>query len=433
MDAIVRNLSFALLAGPWATADLRRRAGQALGRRPRWVTALVRRLLDRFPAMPEPAAAEAELHTFLAADDAFQIACARHLRRGEELLGRLFWQTPRMAARRWPVPEFATTAALAEWLGLSPAQLDWFADCRGLEARTPEGPLRHYVYRWVEGRRGKRRLLEVPKARLKALQRKLLHELLDLVPPHDAAHGYRRGRCVVSYAEPHVGQLIVLRLDLRDFFPSVGSPRVRALFRTMGYPDEVAHSLAGLCTNLTPPEVWPAGAPRPGWARQRHLPQGAPTSPAVANLCAWRLDRRLLGLAAKLGARYTRYADDLAFSGGRELEGRARAFHVAVCRIALEEGFEVNTRKTRFLRRARRQRLAGVVVNDKVNCARDEYDRLKATLTNCVRHGPAGQNRAGVADFRAHLAGRIAQLGRLNARRGAKLRELFARVAWAER
>lgn len=188
-ESVARNLTLALLAGPWDADALRRRAAEALGRRPRWLAGLVRRLLARLPDIPEPADAEEALASFLAADDAFQVACATHLRRGEDLVGRHFWATPRMAARRWPVPEIATTAALAAWLGLSPEHLDWFADVQGLEARTPDGPLRHYRYRWVEGRRGKRRLLEAPKPRLKGLQRQLLHELLDHVPPHDAAHG----------------------------------------------------------------------------------------------------------------------------------------------------------------------------------------------------------------------------------------------------
>jgi hypothetical protein len=161
-----------------------------------------------------------------------------------------------------------------------------------------------------------------------------------------------------------------------------------------------------------------------------HLPQGAPTSPALANLCAYRLDCRLAALARKAGAQYTRYADDLAFSGGPEWERSARRFQVAVCRVALEEGFEVNTRKTRFMRRAVRQQLAGVVVNERPNLARAAYDRLKAILHNCLRHGPASQNRDGHPNFRAHLAGRVAHAAWLNPERGRRLKELFARIAW---
>src|SRR5262249_4465316 len=145
---------------------------------------------------------------------------------------------------------------------------------------------------------------------------------------------------------------IVLRFDLRDFFPSVPASRVHALFRRVGYPRSVARVLTSLCTNVVPQDVWEghpendlrdrSKCPR---LRSPHLPQGAPTSPALANLCAYRLDCRLDALARTVGARYTRYADDLAFSGGPDLERSARRFQVLVCCIALEEGFEVNTRK----------------------------------------------------------------------------------------
>src|SRR5262249_30699058 len=99
-------------------------------------------------------------------------------------------------------------------------------------------------------------------------------------------------------------------------------------------------------------------------------------------------------------------------------------------RIAMEEGFEVNFRKTRAMPRSGRQCLAGVVVNERPNGRRRDYELLEAILFNCVRHGPEGQNRGGVPDFRAHLAGRVAHLARLNSARGERLRELLGRIAW---
>ncbi len=320
---------------------------------------------------------------------------------------------------------------MADWLGLELRELDWFAGCRGQGRRTPPGPLRHYAYRWLTGRRGKVRLLEIPRGRLKALQRRILHDILDRIPPHDAAHGYRRGRSVVSYVAPHAGQQVVCHFDLCQFFPSIRAARVRALFRTAGYPRPVGRLLTGLCTSVVPEDVLQE---RPSYPRARllvpHLPQGAPTSPALANLCTYRLDCRLAGLARVLEARYTRYADDLVFSGGDRLERCLRRFHVHVCRVALEEDFEVNTRKSHFMRQGVRQQVAGIVLNGHPNINRAEYDRLKAILTNCVRHGPQEQNRDGRADFRAWLAGKIAYAGMINPARGRRLRELFARICW---
>jgi hypothetical protein len=150
----------------------------------------------------------------------------------------------------------------------------------------------------------------------------------------------------------------------------------------------------------------------------------------LANLCAYRLDCRLTALARKVGAVYTRYADDLAFSGDRDFERRARPFYFLVCRIALEEGFEINTRKTRFLRSGVRQRIAGVVLNAHPNLQRSKYDRLKAILFNCVGQGPESQNRDDHPNFRAYLTGRIAYLHMLNPQRAQKLRNLFDRIQW---
>jgi hypothetical protein len=316
--------------------------------------------------------------------------------------------------------------------------LYWFADCQGRNRRTDASALQHYTYRWLVSRKGKARLLEIPKARLKDIQRRLLHELLNHIPPHEAAHGYRTGRSIASYVAPHTGCAVVLHFDLCRFFPSIGMAKVRALFRTAGYPPAVAQLLAGLCTNAVPADFLSA---KPAIARPArgsddrvflapHLPQGAPTSPALANLAAYRLDCRLDGLSRAVGARYTRYADDLVFSGDEVLERCARRFHVHVCRIALEEGFEVNTRKSHFMRQGVRQQVAGIVLNARPNLPRDEFDRLKATLTNCVRHGPHGQNRAAHADFRAYLAGRIGYVAMIHAARGRRLRGVFEQIRW---
>jgi hypothetical protein len=127
----------------------------------------------------------------------------------------------------------------------------------------------------------------------------------------------------------------------------------------------------------------------------------------------------LAALAQSAGAVYTRYADDLAFSGGGSLERSPVRFFRHVCRIAIEEGFAVRAAKTRIMRAGVRQQLAGVVVNVRPNIRRDEFDLLKAILTNCARHGPASQNRAGVLDFRGHLLGRIAYVTMLNPDAGA--------------
>ena len=163
-----------------------------------------------------------------------------------------------------------------------------------------------------------------------------------------------------------------------------------------------------------------------------HLPQGAPTSPALANLCAYRVDCRLSGLAQAAGAAYTRYADDLAFSGGEGFERCVERFSAQSAAILFEEGFQVHHRKTRIMRRGVRQYLAGVVTNERVNVVRADFDRLKAILTNCVRHGPESQNREGHASFRMHLLGRVGFVEMVNPGKGARLRRIFEQIPWPE-
>jgi hypothetical protein len=125
-------------------------------------------------------------------------------------------------------------------------------------------------------------------------------------------------------------------------------------------------------------------------------------------------------------------ATRLVFSGGEDLERGVRRFQVQICRIALEEGFEVNTRKTHFMRQGVRQQVAGVVLNARPNVRRAEYDRLKAILTNCIRHGPEDQNRDNHPNFRAHLEGRIAHVSHLHPERGRRLRQLFEQIRWTD-
>ncbi len=336
------------------------------------------------------------------------------------------------------LPDLPSIGDLAAWCGEPVGALDWFAD-KWRPASDDRSRLQHYHYRWVPKRSGGVRLIEIPKSRLRGLQQKILRQILDRVPPHAAAHGFRRGRSCATHAALHTGHRVVIRMDLKDFFPSIQDSRIHALFQKLGYSSTVAGTLARICVNRTPSGAFSdrqTGGSLP-WAERQalktpHLPQGSPCSPALANLCAYRLDIRLEALAQALGATYSRYADDLVFSGGREIERAADRFHVQVAAIALEEGFRVNTRKTRVMREGTRQQVTGVVVNRHPNIARGDYDILKATLTNCVRHGPASQNHDGRANYRDYLAGKISYVMMVNPHRASKLQQLFRAIAWPE-
>ncbi|OYW19228.1 MAG: hypothetical protein B7Z55_09275 [Planctomycetales bacterium 12-60-4] len=163
-----------------------------------------------------------------------------------------------------------------------------------------------------------------------------------------------------------------------------------------------------------------------------HLPQGAPTSPALANLAAFRLDSRLAGLARAAGVNYSRYADDLVFSGDRRFGRSLVRFRLLVLAIIVNEGFEIRERKSRVMWHCQRQEIAGLVVNDHARVPRSEYDLLKAILHNCRRFGPASQNRQGHSGFRAHLQGRIAYIAQFDPKRGSKLLKAFDEIEWPQ-
>jgi len=346
---------------------------------------------------------------------------------------------PVAVAKRWNVPEILTEHDLAAWLAVRENELEWFANLKSNGTKNEDARLQHYNYRVLAKPTGSLRLIEAPKGRLRVMQRKILSQILDAIPAHPAVHGFVKGRSIKTFAEPHAGKHVVLRMDLKDFFPTLGRAKIQTFFRTAGYPERVADLLGGLCTNRTPLSIWreidlkpePFAAFEANQLYGRpHLPQGAPTSPALANLCMYRADCRLSGLAQAAGATYTRYADDLAFSGGLPFEKGVDRFAAHVAAILHEEGFAVHHRKTRMMRRGVRQYLAGVVVNERPNVVRADFDQLKATLTNCMRHGPQTQNREGRPDFRSHLAGRVSFVEMINPQKGARLRRIFEKIQW---
>lgn len=426
---LAHALATAFLAGPWEEELMVRRGAHAIAPRPRWLRGVVLRVRAEFPAPP------------LDAPRALQVLIERALpERPAARVVRELPFTPAMTRRRFAVPELADPAALARFLGLTDGTLAWLADVRSLERTARDEALRNYRYGWTARSDGGARVIERPKARLKHVQRMLLREVLALVPAHPAAHGFVPGRSAHTHAQLHAGRRVVLRFDLEDFFAGVTAPRIYGTFRAMGYPEAVAHALTGLCTNAVPAREW-AAVPRPAALLAKHhrlgrrlaaphLPQGAPTSPALANLVAHRLDRRLAGLAGGVGATYSRYADDLVLSGDRELQRRLPAARAGVAAIVAAEGFVLHPEKSQLMHRAGRQRVCGMVVNTRPNVPREELDRLRALLHDAERNGSEHANRAGRPNFEAHVRGRVAWVAALDPARGERLARQLARVAW---
>lgn len=210
-------------------------------------------------------------------------------------------------------------------------------------------------------RSGGQRLLCVPDDTLKALQRRIHHRLLRRLRCHAAVTGFQRGESIVTHARRHVGRAVVVRLDLKDFFPSTGAGRVYRYFRNIGWNRPAARLLMKLCTH------------RGG------LPQGAPTSPRLSNLVNYRLDSRLAAMAKKLGAGYSRYADDLTLSFAVDNRKLIRYLIRFVRKVVATEGYTVHGRKKLHIRRRhQQQRVTGLVVNEHVQLPRQTRRWLRA-------------------------------------------------------
>lgn len=442
---LAQELASAFLRSAWTQEALAEAGSGCLDRWPRWMVPLTFAMVAAFrePPTDRRGVLIEYIQAFLA---------SRPAPPGDpeppQIL-RLLSPTGRSQPQRqtqiqhdWPIAEIASVASLAETLELSIGHLEWLADVKGLERTATEEKLRNYRYATVRRRNGRSRVIEAPKARLKEVQRWILREILDQVPVHAAAHGFARGRSVRTNAEPHIDQRVVLGLDLKDYFVSVAARRIFGIFSALDYEPSVAHVLTGICTNVVPRAIWAeilaASDPRliqgRFWLGRQlatpHLPQGAPTSPALANLASFRFDRRLTGLAVSLDCRYSRYADDLTFSGPDSLRRRRRQLEALVAEIASDEGFMLNSDKSRLHTAGARQSVCGVVVNVRPNVVRREYEQLKAILHNAARHGPQSQNHSGINDFAAHLSGRIAWISSLNPDKGTRLRHQFAQIQW---
>ena len=418
------------LADPAALVD---RGARLFGRRYRWLQGVAQRTSANFTGQQRPRTRL--IAQFLRSDRLFNQACDRW---DLEIPGRLS-NPPQMLPSPWEVPSLANPAELSQWLGISQRALAWLADVHGRLCDRPAA-VQHYESQWQRKPSGGLRLIEAPRPRLKAIQRRVLRGILEHIPPHDAAHGFRQGRSTQSCVAQHAKQAIVLRLDLNDFFPTFRLTRIMGIFLALGYPECVAALLAALCTTAAPARLWNEASPTDArdalWRseelyRKRHLPQGAPTSPYLANLGTFHLDRRLAGLARSAGAHYTRYADDLIFSGAAGFARRVARFADHAAAIVLDEGFAVNFRKKRVMRPGVQQRAVGLVLNERPNVPRQEYDRLKATLYNCAKYGPHDQNRENHADFRAHLTGRVGYVASVNPTRAQRLERLLAAIDWS--
>jgi RNA-directed DNA polymerase len=245
----------------------------------------------------------------------------------------------------------------------------------------------------IPKRSGGTRKLSAPDPELKALQRLILHRLLRRLKAHPAAMGFERGRSIVTNACVHAGRPVIVKMDIKDFFTATSEKKVQAYFAAIGWNKEAAKLLAGLCCH------------------RGCLPQGAPTSPRLSNLINRKLDTRLEALASKMGASYTRYADDLTFSFARD---ERKPIHelIGLTRVILEEhGYELHLHKKLQIRRQyEQQRVTGLVVNAGVALPRKVRRWLRAVEHRASKGGQPTLTSEQLQGWRA-LRSMIAQQG----------------------
>lgn len=289
---------------------------------------------------------------------------------------------------------------------------------RGLCYQRDAATDTHYHRFEIAKRSGGVRAIWAPRPQLKKAQRWVLREILDRMLVHGAAHGFLAGRSIATNAAQHSDSQVIVKVDIKDFFPSVSWRRVKGVFRKAGYREQVATLLALLCTE-SPREVVSHGDKTYYVAlNERCLPQGAPTSPALTNILCLQLDSRLTGMAQKFGWRYSRYADDLTFSFPQHSSETANISHLlgSIQRIIGDEGFSVNSKKTHIIRAGQVQEVTGLVVNGSQppRVSRQKKRQMRAAIHNLQQHKPLpeGETHQRLMGYAAFIAMTEPKLGR---------------------
>ena len=224
----------------------------------------------------------------------------------------------------------------------------------------------HYHPVVISKKSGGRRKLLVPDALLRTIQRNLLHHVLEEFQISEFACAYKKGTSIVDNARPHVGAKLVLKLDIQDFFDQITWILVyQNAFPGTHFPPAIRKMLTEFCC-----------------VRDR-LPQGAPTSPTVSNLVMRPFDVHMGEWCREREIRYTRYCDDLTFSGvfaPEEVIRKVRGFLQVY-------GFELNRKKTRVLGKGNAQSVTGIVVNEKAQVSRAYRRKLRQEVYLFDRYG----------------------------------------------
>jgi RNA-directed DNA polymerase len=248
------------------------------------------------------------------------------------------------------------------------------------------------------------RVFRIPNKHLKKIQQLIQQRFLRHLPVHDSIYSYRKKRDIVKGASLHVGHPVLVKLDIKEFFPNIRPRSVYVMFCKMGCSDAVAMLLTQLTTY------------------ENQLPQGPPTSPDIANQILTPMVRRIDGVCREHGLTLSAVGDDIFVSG----RGRAASVNNLLLHIVENEGYPLNHEKSGVSKAGERKIITGISVSTKINIPKDYYKKVRAILhraTTCGFHNlfPGLSGRR--AQYR--LRGMIAHIRRLNQNKGDRLREKF--------
>jgi retron-type reverse transcriptase len=322
----------------------------------------------------------------------------------------------------YALPLCSNAEEIADAMGISVGKLRFLA----FDRKT--SPISHYIRFKMPKKSGGERIISAPMPQLKQAQYWILNNILEKLAVHDASHGFRCDRSIVTNATPHVGAEVILNFDLKDFFPSISYKRVKGLFQSFGYSEAAATIFALLCTAAEVEAVELDGKTYFVAVGERYLPQGSPASPAITNLLCRRLDKRLTGMATKLGFTYTRYADDLTFSASGDSLRHICNIIKRTDSIVTHEGFRINEEKTRILRKSSHQEVTGVVVNDKLNVSQKKLKQFRATLYQIEKDGLEGKQWGNSSNLIAAIQGFANFVAMVNPEKGAEFQQQVERI-----
>ncbi len=320
------------------------------------------------------------------------------------------------------LPLLPSAQDLANQLGISMSKLKWLTYHRGTAT------LCHYTQFTIPKKNGGTREISAPKPDLRKAQSWIKTNILDQIPVHELAYGFVSGKNIVDNARQHLQKAAVVKMDLKDFFPTITFRRVKGLFQSFGYSGQVSTLLALLCTEPPRKQVKFDGKYYYVAIGERQLPQGACTSPGITNLICRRLDDLLNQLASLYDFTYTRYADDLTFSCNKHGLGQIGRLIHETKNIVHFEGFYINEEKTRILRSASRQKVTGIVVNEKPNISRKELRAFRALLHNVEKNGLQEENRNKHQDFWGYIQGYANYISMVRPDLSQKLAEQLQRI-----